>query len=732
MILICLGKYTQAVDNVCVEKGMLDLRGQDLTALKDIKLNGEWEFYWNRLLSSDDFKNVAFETIRYIKVPSVWLNYEINGQKLPRLGAATYRMRVLLDTNHQKMAIKIGSVGTAFNLFVDGQILKQAGKVSLNKDEGLAAYNPGVVTFYPKSDTLEVIFQISNYHYAHGGIWDNFGRIGSEVHVLKSWDRDIQLSVLFIGSILIFAIYHFGLYVLNRNFRYTLYFSLFCIIIVFRTLVVNEIFLLNIFPTFNWVTLIRIEYFTLILGTVAFTLFIYKFFIEEYSHIFLKIILIISGFFTLITLVTPTVFFTKFLLYFQLNILLAAVYIIYVVVKALIRKKQSALILLIGFLILLITVVNDILYANRVIDTMLLTSFGFIIFIFSQSYMLSERFASLLVQTESLAQSLGATNQNLEKLVEERTTKIQDQNLVLREQSNVILLNKEELEQQNDEIKAQRDILQKQNELVNSQKKFITNSIEYASKIQNVVLDSANAMYKVAPDSFVLFHPKDIVSGDFYWFKELEFKNRKLKFAAVVDCTGHGVPGALMSIMGAMFLNKIVGELTQTPKASDILNRMRLEVKSLLRQHSSEILVKDGMDMGIAIMDYYSMKLQYAGAHNPLYIIPCPNGKQVVEIEEFKGDNMPIGIYVKEKESFTNYTIDVNKGDLVYLFSDGYYDQFGGESGKKLKKNTFKKILLANAHLTMSQQKNALDIELTKWQGNFDQIDDITVVGIRI
>ncbi|MDA3892097.1 MAG: SpoIIE family protein phosphatase [Salinivirgaceae bacterium] len=721
-----------ASEKATIKKGILDLKGQDINNLKDIEFSGDWEFYWNQLLTPSDFSKNTVAMSKYVPVPSVWNSFEINGENLPRFGAATYRMHILVDYPSPELAIKLGSIGTAFRLIVDGKEIRSAGNVSLVNDGAVPGYHPGVVTFKPSSDTVEVIFQISNYHYSKGGLWNNYSKIGSANHILKSWNREIQLSLVLIGCIFIFALYHLGLYFLNRNFRYTLYFSLFCLTVIVRTLVVNEIFVLDLFPNFNWIVLIKLEYFTIPAGIIFFSLFIYKFFIEEYSYKFLKLIVALNSIAAIMVLLTPPSFFTKQLLVIQLNIILAAVYIIVVVIKALIRKKPSAFILLIGFLVLMFTVVNDILYSNKVINTMFLTSFGFLFFIFSQAYMLSARFSSLFVRTESLAKRLEATNENLEKLVEKRTSKIQEQNGLLIEKGNVIQIKNDELEQVNDEIKSQRDNLQMQNEIVSRQKKQITSSIEYASRIQSAVIDTANEIDAVAPDSFILFHPKDIVSGDFYWFKEIKLNGKKIKLFTVVDCTGHGVPGAFMSILGALFLNKIVTEFKHEIKASEILNKMRNEVKALLQQNAGTKLVKDGMNMALGIIDCETMKIQFAGAHNPLYIIRNINGTPATNIEEYKGDRMPIGIYIKEKESFTNHVIDVSKGDLVYLFSDGYYDQFGGENGSKFNKKNFRATLLKNAHLPLSRQKLMLDQVLFQWRGNHEQIDDITVIGLRV
>jgi serine phosphatase RsbU (regulator of sigma subunit) len=246
------------------------------------------------------------------------------------------------------------------------------------------------------------------------------------------------------------------------------------------------------------------------------------------------------------------------------------------------------------------------------------------------------------------------------------------------------------------------------------------------------VLNFETEIHSESPDNFVLFHPKEIVSGDFYWYKEVSLVSKKLKIIAVVDCTGHGVPGAFMSILGAMFLNKIVAELNSETKACDVLNKMRNELINLLSQHSAPSSLKDGMDMALCIIDYADMKIQYAGACNPIYVIRKGQGVLTTEVEEYKGDNMPIGVFINKQASFTNHDIDVTKGDVIYLFTDGYYNQFGGESGKKLNRKLFKEILLKNAHLPMNKQKLELNQFLRNWRGGFEQIDDITIVGIRV
>jgi serine phosphatase RsbU (regulator of sigma subunit) len=223
------------------------------------------------------------------------------------------------------------------------------------------------------------------------------------------------------------------------------------------------------------------------------------------------------------------------------------------------------------------------------------------------------------------------------------------------------------------------------------------------------------------PETFVLFRPKDIVSGDFYWM----FDNGDFEFIAAVDCTGHGVPGAFMSIIGHNSLNKIVREYGIV-KPSAILDQLNNEVvKALLGRH--ETTVNDGMDLTLLAYDKKNRKMEFAGAYNPLYLVR--NG----EITVYKSDRFPIGMSTMEqKKNFTNIEVDIQPGDMVYLSSDGYADQFGGENETKYMSANFKKLLSQIYSLPVNEQKDKLDAEIIRWKGDLSQVDDILVIGTRI
>ncbi|MEE4196941.1 MAG: SpoIIE family protein phosphatase [Bacteroidales bacterium] len=278
-----------------------------------------------------------------------------------------------------------------------------------------------------------------------------------------------------------------------------------------------------------------------------------------------------------------------------------------------------------------------------------------------------------------------------------------------------------EIQEQKEEIEAQRDELETQRDEILHQKEDITGSITYASRIQRAMLPMDEHFEKAFTDYFILYKPRDIVSGDFYWIAE---DTDKIYFAAA-DCTGHGVPGAFMSMLGISSLNEIIGGDKNQLTAAKILNLLRQKIKFSLHQTGKEGEAKDGMDIALCILHKEAMHLEYAGAFNPLYHFS--HG----ELNEYKADRMPIGIYHVEKETFTNHMVNLKPGDTIYIFSDGYADQFGGPAQTKFKSTSLKKLFADIVHEPMNKQKEILVEKFDEWKGDLDQIDDIIVIGIK-
>lgn len=285
---------------------------------------------------------------------------------------------------------------------------------------------------------------------------------------------------------------------------------------------------------------------------------------------------------------------------------------------------------------------------------------------------------SLRQQNKNLIEDLKEANQTLEQKVIERTREIELQN------------------------------------------KKITDSIQYASRIQSALLPPKEDLDKLLKSYFILNKPRDIVSGDYYW---IAYKSNKV-IIAVADCTGHGVPGAFMSILGISLLNEIVNK-AKSILANDLLNRLREQLITSLRQTGKNDKTRDGIEVALCVVDYNKRKLQYAGAFRPLYLI------RKSDLSEIKGDYMPIGIYEGDKRPFSKKELHFEENDIIYMFSDGYPDQIGGPERKTFRLKKFKELLMDIHTKPMNEQKVILEKKYKEWKRDIEQIDDILVMGIK-
>jgi two-component system, sensor histidine kinase LadS len=311
-------------------------------------------------------------------------------------------------------------------------------------------------------------------------------------------------------------------------------------------------------------------------------------------------------------------------------------------------------------------------------------------------------------------------------LIEEKEQKYLKK-LILQLKENATLQEKvtRELEQKVQErtieIRGKNEILEQQKNEIEFQNKNLTTSIHYGQRIQSAVFPSDEILSAHFPDHFILFKPLDIVSGDFYWFKKI--KNRI--FIVAADCTGHGVPAAFLSLLGITFLHEIVDK-DPLISANEVLTRLRYQIIETLHQSHQNTETREGMEMALCIIDLENRNLQFSGAFRPIYMISDSR------LHEIPGDNIPIGIYAEEDNYFTNKEFRFKKDDVVYLFTDGYADQIGGSDRKTFKTQNFRKLLEEIHQLPMQEQKAVLEKKTEEWKGNFEQVDDILVMGIRL
>jgi len=305
--------------------------------------------------------------------------------------------------------------------------------------------------------------------------------------------------------------------------------------------------------------------------------------------------------------------------------------------------------------------------------------------------------------------------------------------MIIKERTAEVVVQKEKIEKQKDEVEHQKKLL----EIKNAD---ITSSIKYAKRLQEALLPKTEQIAKYLKESFIWYKPKDIVSGDFYWMEHLNgIPGQDITLFATVDCTGHGVPGAFVSVVGNGGLNRAVNEFGLREPAA-ILDKLNEIVVDTLNKGDHEL--RDGMDISLCRFDFNKMEMQFAGANNPVYIIRKGienmdhglNGNSKFfkeDLCEIKANKQPVGYYEFSK-NFINNSISLEKGDVIYLFSDGFTDQFGGPNCKKYNVSRFKNFLLSIYDQPMSAQENLIEREFKTWQGEEDQIDDVIVTGIRV
>ena len=264
-------------------------------------------------------------------------------------------------------------------------------------------------------------------------------------------------------------------------------------------------------------------------------------------------------------------------------------------------------------------------------------------------------------------------------------------------------------------------ILKSQNEIIEEKNKSITDSINYAKRLQNAILPPKDLVNSILPEHFIIYQPKDIVSGDFYWVSHHDSKI----MVAAIDCTGHGVPGALLSIVGHNAINQTVNEMGIL-HPSKVLDSMNTIIKKVLHQDRGSD-IRDGMDMALCTFDKNTHTLEYAGANNPVFILS--DGK----LTTIKGSKLTVGSLEENKvEPPTNHTVQLKKGDCFYIFSDGFVDQFGGADNKKFKTSKFQDLLIGINKQSMAEQEKSICKAFMDWKGKNEQVDDVLIIGIRV
>ncbi|MGK5091577.1 adenylate/guanylate cyclase domain-containing protein [Deltaproteobacteria bacterium TL4] len=398
--------------------GVLDLRAWDFEQEGPVDLSGEWEFYWEQLLDPNDFnyQNSPQKT-GLITLPSVWNGYQVAGKTLSGEGYATFKLKVQLPEQKNQYALNLPEQATAFLLWIDNEVAGRNGTVGKTPSEMIPQFLPYATSIRHSSTTMELVLQVSNFYYRKGGVWYPIV-LGLEPQIHKKRDRWIFLEVFLLGSILIMALYHLGLYSLRKTDQSPLYFGTVCLLISVRILCTGEKTIFLLFPDFSWELALEMEYISFYFGPPFFLMYVRSLYENEISEKILFMAQCLGVFFSLFVLFTKSSIYTHTAIPYQVVALSFVLYILYGLVLASVRKREGALLILGGMLFFSITFVNDLLYVNLIIATGNFFSLGLFVFIFSQSFLLSLRFSKAFVMVEDLSK-------NLEKKVEHRTHELQ-------------------------------------------------------------------------------------------------------------------------------------------------------------------------------------------------------------------------------------------------------------------------------------------------------------------
>jgi signal transduction histidine kinase len=410
----------------------------------EIDLEGEWEFYWKKLISPEEFKirdtceqenspkevcsSLATKSKVYSFLPKMWIEETeeiqtdtgVEKRNLPSVGYATYRLQILTE-DKKNLALRIPFINTAYNLYIEGKLITWKGKVAKTENESISARGVQVIIIPDHNDKIDIVLQVSNFDNELPGVWASLN-LGNSKNISNIRERKLFMESAITGILFIMGFYHLAIYSLRKNDKSPLWFGVFCLIICLRTLLTGEGILYELMPNLDYILAIKMDYTTMPLGILIFIQFIISLYREESKSLFNKIFLIVSVFFILLILFSKPKIFTSFLKEIQILILFTILYIEYIVIQAIRKKKEYSRIIFYGIILFIFTVINDILYLNSIINSSFYSSYGLVVLVFSQSYILSAKSSKAFSHVEELSQSLIQTNKDLQG-TKDRATK---------------------------------------------------------------------------------------------------------------------------------------------------------------------------------------------------------------------------------------------------------------------------------------------------------------------
>jgi class 3 adenylate cyclase len=429
---------------IIARQGRMDLNGRDIKNTNPIALDGEWEFYYNRLLSPADFaahSGVQPDTLAL--VPGNWNGLVAGGKRINGQGFATYRLRVKNFHSSNLMGLRIIDAGSSYRLWIDSEYIAGNGTVSSGRGLAVPQFLPLVRPFYSKADSLEIVVQVSNFFHDKGGLWQSI-ELGDFAVLLSERDNERMAELLLAGAMFILFIYHIFIFLLRKTEYASLWFALLCLDSTVRSLFTGERIIYSMFPGLSLYTGFRIEYLTVTLGVPMYAMVAYQFYSAEWSKTARNIILWVGAAESLLICLLPATIFSRFITQIQMIVVLECFYMIYSIIRALSNKRDYAIISFLSYCLLFGAIVHDIMAAQLIINSPFVLFYAFSTFLVLQAYILASRNATAYHQIEDLSEDLNQANITLEAKVANRTKELQGANGLLTEEkrkSDELLLN---------------------------------------------------------------------------------------------------------------------------------------------------------------------------------------------------------------------------------------------------------------------------------------------------
>ena len=640
-----------------------------------IPLHNQWEFYWGKLIPPQRIQWP--EPTQITQFPHQWNDILDLSVFTSAHGFATYRLRLTLPEPGE-YAIRLDILLTSYALYADGRLIAGNGKVGTDRKSTSPSYRPLIALFDSDDREVDLVLHLANFHHKRGGPATEI-TLGKPQGLMEDHILGIGYDLFLFGSLSIMCLYHIGLYLFRRQEPSSLYFSVLSGLVAIRALFFGERFINQFDLPLNWEWINKIEYWTFYVTVWALVMFFHSLFPREIPLWLKRYYAPLTLLLSLLVLLTPARVYSYSTTFMQVTVLMFGVICFHSLWKAHQNKREGVGYVIMGFLLLFATIINDVLTNHQIIHTHEMVPIGFFLMLLFQALVLAKRFAAAHATAEHLSLTL-------EDQVTQRTLEL------------------------NQTLQEFRQL---------NRKNF--DSIQYASLIQQSILPPRTIMEEAMPDSFLIWQPREQISGDVYFIHQSE----QGLLVLLADCTGHGVPGALMTMVTIASLRQIL-MAHKGLNPAELLTRLNKMVQLTLRQDQQGSFTNDGLDAAACLIAPDHKSLQYAGARLPLAIF------RKDEVELIKGTSQSLGYReIPLDVEFYLHHIEVVRGTQFLLFTDGITDQIGGEKnlpyGKKRLLRFFQKV----QQLPMAEQRLALMREMEVFRDIGQQRDDITLLSFR-